>query len=115
MSRCFINFTLQLMQYEANELEKIQYEAARIVSGATKLVSINALLKETGWEPLSSRRRKHKLVLFYKMVMVCVQTIYILWYPLQLETRQGIILGILMLCKLYMQKRNSTSIPSCPL
>ena len=27
-----------------------------------------ALLKETGWEPLSSRRRKHKLVLFYKMV-----------------------------------------------
>ena len=55
-------------QYEANELEKIQYEAARIVSGATKLVSINALLKETGWEPLSSRRRKHKLVLFYKMV-----------------------------------------------
>ena len=32
------------------------------------MVSINALLKETGWEPLSSRRRKHKLVLFYKMV-----------------------------------------------
>ena len=27
-------------QYEANELEKIQHEAARIVSGATKLVSI---------------------------------------------------------------------------
>ena len=28
-------------QYEANELEKIQHEAARIVSGATKLVSID--------------------------------------------------------------------------
>ena len=35
-------------QYEANELEKIQYEAARIVFGTTKLVSINALLEEIG-------------------------------------------------------------------
>ena len=55
-------------QYQANELEKIQYEAARIVSGTTKLVSINALLEEVGWETLSSRRNKHKLILFYKMV-----------------------------------------------
>ena len=30
-------------QYEVNDLEKIQNEAARIVSGATKLVSINSL------------------------------------------------------------------------
>ena len=29
--------------YGPNNLEKIQYEAAYIVSGATKLVSINAL------------------------------------------------------------------------
>ncbi|MEW8548773.1 MAG: hypothetical protein AB2693_35180, partial [Candidatus Thiodiazotropha sp.] len=54
-------------QYEVNDLEKIQNEAARIVSGATKLVSINSLLLETGWETLSSRRKKHKLQLFYKM------------------------------------------------
>ena len=54
-------------QYEANELEKIQNEAAKIVTGATKLVSINNLLKETGWELLSTRRKKHKLSLFYKM------------------------------------------------
>ena len=33
-------------QYEANELEKIQHEAARIVSGATKLVSIEKIIKE---------------------------------------------------------------------
>ena len=54
-------------KYESNELEKIQNEAARIVTGATKLVSINALLTETHWETLSSRRTKHKLILFYKM------------------------------------------------
>ena len=54
-------------QYEINDLEKIQNEAARIVTGATKLVSINSLCTETGWETLSSRRKKHKLILFYKM------------------------------------------------
>ena len=54
-------------QYETNELEKIQNEAARIVTGATKLVSINSFIKETGWETLLTRRKKHKLVLFYKM------------------------------------------------
>ena len=35
-------------QYEINDLEKIQNEAARIVTGATKLVSINSLIQETG-------------------------------------------------------------------
>ena len=54
-------------QYKSNELEKIQNEAARIVTGATKLASINSLLLETGWETLSSRRNKHKLTFFYKM------------------------------------------------
>ena len=49
------------------ELEKIQHEAGRIVTGATKLISINDLYAETCWETLSSRRRKHKLITFYKM------------------------------------------------
>ena len=54
-------------QYEANELEKIQIEAARIVTGSTKLVSIDALYTENGWETLESRRNKHKVTLFYKI------------------------------------------------
>ena len=53
-------------QYESNELEKVQDEAARIVTGATRLTSIESLLTETGWETLSARRNKHKLVMFYK-------------------------------------------------
>ena len=56
-------------QYEANELEQIQHEAARIATGATKLVSINSLFLETGWETLALRRDKQKLQLFYKMYM----------------------------------------------
>ncbi|MCG7879453.1 MAG: reverse transcriptase domain-containing protein [Candidatus Thiodiazotropha taylori] len=54
-------------QYEKNELDKIQNEAARIATGATKLVSINDLYNEIQWESLEDRRKKHKLTLFYKM------------------------------------------------
>ena len=35
--------------YEKLKLDKIQSEAARIVSGATKLVSLHALYDEVGW------------------------------------------------------------------
>ena len=54
-------------QNDKQELEKIQLEAARISTGATKLISIQKLYEETGWEPLETRRKKHKLVLFFKM------------------------------------------------
>ena len=43
-------------QDESNELHKIQNEAARIVTGATKLASIDPLYTETGLETLGSRR-----------------------------------------------------------
>ena len=55
------------MQYEAQGLELIQNEVARIVTGATRLVSINSIITETGWESLHERRRKHKLIFFFKM------------------------------------------------
>ena len=55
-------------QYERDEYDKIQLEAVRIVSGTTKLVSPASLCTELGWESLSTRRRKHKLVMFYKTI-----------------------------------------------
>ena len=58
------NCTLQ----ETEELEKIQLEAARIVTGTTKLVSLRELYKETGWEKLEVRRKKHKLTKFYSII-----------------------------------------------
>ena len=48
-------------QYEINALEKIQIEAARIVTGTTKLVSLDKLYQETGRETLEDRRKKNKL------------------------------------------------------
>ena len=50
-----------------NDLEKLQIEMARIVTGATKLVSLDKLYRETGWEKLSVRRYKHKLIKFFQM------------------------------------------------
>jgi hypothetical protein len=44
------------------KIENVQLEASRIVTGGTRLVSLN---KETGWEKLKDRREKHKLVQFY--------------------------------------------------
>ena len=49
-------------------MDKIQNEAARIATGATKLISLNALYNEIGWESLQDRRQDHKLTLFYKMM-----------------------------------------------
>ena len=48
-------------QQQKHELEKIQLEAGRIVTGTTKLVSIQKLYAELGWVKFSHRRRFHKL------------------------------------------------------
>jgi hypothetical protein len=39
-----------------NKLENVQIEAARVVTGGIRLVSINSLYIETGWETLQARR-----------------------------------------------------------
>ena len=57
-------------QYEKQELDKIQTEAARIATGTTKLVSLTALYKEVYWETLEQRHHNHKLTLFYKMLNI---------------------------------------------
>ena len=49
------------------KLEKVQLESARIVTGLTKFAGRDSLYYETGWEPLSCRRKSRKLTTFYKM------------------------------------------------
>ena len=46
--------------YEKELLEKIQYEAARIVTGLTRSVSNTTLINETGWITLEQRRKIQK-------------------------------------------------------
>lgn len=53
--------------YEKTRLEQVQYEAARVVTGLTRSVSINELIKEIGWLSLSDRRLFQKAVLMFKI------------------------------------------------
>ena len=54
--------------YEKESLEKIQIEAGRVVSGATKSCSRAKILFELGWDTLEKRRYIHRMVTFFKMV-----------------------------------------------
>ena len=51
-----------------NKLENVEIEAARVVTGGIRLLSINSLYIETGWETLQARREHHTNIYFYKLV-----------------------------------------------
>ena len=57
-----------LHQYLFQNIEKLQLEASRVVTGTTRYASKNLLYNETGWLPLSTRRTIHRLTLFYKII-----------------------------------------------
>jgi hypothetical protein len=50
-----------------DRLEKIQNEAARVVTGLTKSVSLERLYTECGWNSLADRRKSQKLCFMYKV------------------------------------------------
>lgn len=55
-------------QKYVDSLESLQLEAARIVVGAIKGTSHNALYNEIGWETLASRRSHKQLSVFHKII-----------------------------------------------
>ena len=55
-------------QCDADLLEGVQLAAARAVTGATCRTSHAILYNDTGWETLSRRREKHRLILLYKII-----------------------------------------------
>jgi len=52
---------------DSDKLERLQLQAARIVTGLPTYTSKRHLYFETGWETLKERRRKRKLNQFYKI------------------------------------------------
>ena len=90
--------------YESNEIDKIRNEAARLVTGATKLASIDSLDTETGWETLGSRRKTHKLTMFYKKrKMIFTLIILLLLWLLLLAMRQHTLFVTLQIYKHYIR------------
>ena len=55
-------------EYLLNEMEKIQIQAARIITGTNNYAHKHLLYLETGWEKLSKRREYHRLILLYKIL-----------------------------------------------
>ena len=53
---------------ESQLLEGIQYDSARVASGAIKDASTGALMNELAWEDLSTRKEMHNLAYFFKIV-----------------------------------------------
>ncbi len=51
-------------------LESVQYQSAKVVTGAIRGTSSNSLRAELAWEELSIRRKIHKLSYFYKIVII---------------------------------------------
>ena len=49
-------------------LEQLQYEAARLVTGAIKGTSRESLLNQVAWVKLKERRSYHKLKMIYKIL-----------------------------------------------
>ena len=85
LEKMYISYVRPLIEYSdsvwdncstesKNQLESIHIEAARVITGATKLCSIEKLFADLGWESLQKRRNKHKLVIFYKILHGIAQT-----------------------------------------
>ena len=58
------NCTLKL----SNELEELHRDALRTIIGSVKGTSHKLIYTESGFPPLKERRRRHKLILFFKIV-----------------------------------------------
>ncbi len=79
LQRLYMSFIRPILEYGdviwdcsnqslIDKIENVQLDAARIVTVATKLTSIDKIYKETGWEKLSVRRERHRLILLHKIV-----------------------------------------------
>ena len=79
LNQIFLSYILPVLEYscivwdsctvqDVNALQKVQNEAARIVTGLTRSVSIENLYRECGWVSLEEKRRQQKFIFMYKSV-----------------------------------------------
>ena len=77
LNQMYVSYVRPLLEYSSivwdgcsdqdkNALERLQNEAARIVTGLTKSTSIPNLYQECGWDSLSKRRYFQKMCFMYK-------------------------------------------------
>jgi hypothetical protein len=78
LNKIYVTYILPLLEYacelwdgccsrDADKLEQLQFETARIITGLPKFASKESLYFETGCETLSCRRGRRKLTLFHEI------------------------------------------------
>ena len=79
LKQIYISFLRPLLEYasivwdnctsrEKETVEKIQTEAARLLTGITRSASLLNLYKKIGWMALEDRRRYQKLICIFKII-----------------------------------------------
>ena len=68
---------------ECDLIESIQYESARVVTGAMKGTSRSRLLEELSWEDMKTRRSMLNLFYITKLLITLLQIIYPICCPRQ--------------------------------
>ena len=75
LNQIYFSYVLPVLEYssvvwdgcslqDSNALDKLQNEAARIVTGLTRSVSLENLYRECGWTSLAERRKQQKLIFY---------------------------------------------------
>ena len=79
LNQMFLSYIKPILEYadvvwdgcsidNTDRLERIQLEAARIVTGLTRSTHLERLYSEVGWFPLSQHRKERKLTTLYKII-----------------------------------------------
>ena len=77
LNRIFFSYVIPVLEYssvvwdgcslqDSNALDKLQTEAARIVTGLTRSVSLKKLYRECEWISLAERREQQKIIFMFK-------------------------------------------------
>ena len=83
LNQIYFSFVLPILEYssivwdgcsqqDSIALGRLQNEAARIVTGLTRSVSLENLYRECGWSSLGDRRKQHKLAFMYRSANLLV-------------------------------------------
>ena len=79
LNQMFLSYIKPILEYadvvwdgcsidHTDRLERIQLEAARIITGVTRSTHLERLNSEVGWFPLSQHRKERKLTTLYKII-----------------------------------------------
>ena len=79
LEKFYLSFVLPILEYcdalwdgataqDLDKLDRIHLRAMRIITGATERTSSRKLLVDIGWNTLETRRKIHRLKLYYKIL-----------------------------------------------